>query len=135
MKKGKNISRREFFKKASYSAVAVGLSSGVPKFLQPARAAVRDHILIGRPLPITGPVSAFTTVSPWIDNKAIADINKDGGIYIKEAGKKLPVKMKIVDTESDPTKAGDVGSKLVLNDDVDIMYVSATPATVRPWAA
>jgi len=135
MKKKGNISRREFFKKASYTAVAVGLSSGVPNLLKPARAAVRDHILIGRPLPITGPVSAFTTVSPWIDNRAIADINKDGGIYIKEAGKKLPVKMKIVDTESDPTKAGDVGSKLVLNDDVDIMYVSATPATVSPVAA
>jgi branched-chain amino acid transport system substrate-binding protein len=80
-------------------------------------------------------VSAFTTVSPWIDNKAIADINKEGGIYIKEAGKKLPVKVKIVDTESDPSKAGDVGSKLVLNDEVDIMYVSATPATVSPVAA
>jgi branched-chain amino acid transport system substrate-binding protein len=135
MKKKKNISRREFIKKVGLTAAAVGVSSSVPKLLTPARAAVRDHILIGRPLPVTGPVSAFTTVSPWIDNKAIADINKDGGIFIKEAGKKLPVKVKIVDTESDPSKAGDVGSKLILNDGVDIMYVSATPATVSPVAA
>jgi len=135
MKKKHSISRREFIKEVGYTAVAVGMSSGIPKLLKPARAAARDQILIGRPLPITGPVSAFTTVSPWIDNKAIADINKDGGIYIKEAGKKLPVKVKIVDTESNPTKAGDVGSKLILNDNVDIMYVSATPATVSPVAA
>ncbi len=135
MEKKRNISRRDFMKKAGYAAAAVGLSSSLPKLLKPARAAVRDHILIGRPLPVTGPVSAFTTVSPWIDNKAIADINKDGGIFIKEAGKKLPVKVKIVDTESNPTKAGDVASKLVLNDNVDIMYVSATPATVSPVAA
>jgi len=84
---------------------------------------------------MTGPVSAFTGASPWLDNKAIADINKDGGIFIKEAGQKLPVRVKIVDTESDPTKAGDAGSKLILNDNVDIMYVSCTPATVSPVAA
>lgn len=135
MKKKRDISRRDFIKKVGYTAAAVGVSSTVPKFLKPARAAVRDHILIGRPLPITGPVSAFTTVSPWIDNKAIADINKEGGIYIKEAGKKLPVRVKIMDTESDPTKAADIASKFVLNDNVDIMYVSATPATVSPVAA
>jgi branched-chain amino acid transport system substrate-binding protein len=129
------LSRRDFIKKAGLAAAAVGVSSTLPRFAKPARAAVKDHILIGRPLPMTGPVSAFTGASPWIDNKAIADINKDGGIFIKEAGKKLPVRVKIVDTESDPTKAGDAGSKLILNDNVDIMYVSCTPATVSPVAA
>jgi branched-chain amino acid transport system substrate-binding protein len=135
MKKKKNISRRDFIKKVGFSAAAVGISSTFPKFLKPAWAAARDHILIGRPLPITGPVSAFTTVSPWIDNKAIADINKEGGIFIKEAGKKLPVRVKIMDTESDPSKAGDIASKFILNDNIDVMYVSATPATVSPVAA
>ncbi len=134
--KHEGLSRRDFMKKAGVTAAAVGMSSTVPGFLKPARAAaVRDHILIGRPLPMTGPVSAFTAASPWLDNKAIADMNKDGGIFIKEAGKKLPVRVKIVDTESDPTKAGDAGSKLILNDNVDIMYVSCTPATVSPVAA
>jgi branched-chain amino acid transport system substrate-binding protein len=134
--KHEGLSRRDFMKKAGVTAAAVGMSSAVPGFLKPARAAaVRDHILIGRPLPMTGPVSAFTAASPWLDNKAIADMNKDGGIFIKEAGKKLPVRVKIVDTESDPTKAGDAGSKLILNDNVDIMYVSCTPATVSPVAA
>ena len=134
-KKERGMSRRDFMKKAGFTAAAVAVSSAAPKLLKPAYAAAKDHILIGRPLPVTGPVSAFTTVSPWIDNKAIADINKEGGIFIKEAGKKLPVRVKIVDTESDPTKAGDVGSKLILNDNIDIMYVSATPATVSPVAA
>jgi hypothetical protein len=103
------LNRRDFIKKAGMAAAAVGMSSALPGFVKPARAAVRDHILIGRPLPMTGPVSAFTGASPWIDNKAIADINKDGGIFIKEAGKKLPGE-EDVDTESDPTKAGDAGS-------------------------
>jgi len=135
MEEKQKISRRDFMKKAGYTAAAVSMSSSLPKLLKPARAAVRDHILIGRPLPMTGPVSVFASATPWLDNKAIADMNKEGGIYIKEAGKKLPVRVKIMDTESDPTKAGDIGSKLILNDNVDIMYVSATPATVSPVAA
>ncbi len=131
----KKLTRRDFIKKVGLTTATIGISSNIPKFLKPAHGATRDHILIGRPLPMTGPVSVFTTASPWLDNKAIADINKDGGIYIKEAGKKLPVKVKIADTESDPTKAADIASKLILNDNVDIMYVSATPATVSPVAA
>ena len=82
MKKKRDISRREFIKKVGFTAAAVGVSSAVPKFLKPAQAAVRDHILIGRPHPATGPVAAFAESSPWIDNKIIDEINKQGGIYI-----------------------------------------------------
>ena len=137
MKKDKNkgISRRDFIKKVGYTATAVGISSSVPKFLKPARGASKDHILVGRPLPITGPVAAFTESTPWLDNKALAEINKDGGIYIKEFGKKLPLKVKIVDTESNPTKAAELASRLILKDKIDIMYVSCTPATGNPVSA
>lgn len=132
--KKKGMTRRDFIKKVGYTAGAIGVSSTFPKLLKPARAASRDHILVGRPLPITGPVAAFAESSPWLDNKALADINKDGGIYIKEFGKKLPLKVKILDTESDPTKAAELASKLILRDKIDIMYVSSTPATVSPVA-
>jgi len=132
--KKKGMTRRDFIKKVGYTAGAIGVSSTFPKLLKPARAASRDHILVGRPLPITGPVAAFAESSPWLDNKALADINKDGGIYIKEFGKKLPLKVKILDTESDPTKAAELASKLILRDKIDIMYVSCTPATVSPVA-
>ena len=132
--KKKGMTRRDFLKKVGYTAGAIGVSSTFPKLLKPARAASRDHILVGRPLPITGPVAAFGESSPWLDNKALADINKDGGIYIKEFGKKLPLKVKILDTESDPTKAAELASKLILRDKIDIMYVSCTPATVNPVA-
>jgi branched-chain amino acid transport system substrate-binding protein len=134
-KKRKGMTRRDFMKRVGYAAGAVGMSTALPKFMGSASAASKDHILIGRPLPMTGPVAAFTQSTPWLDDGAIAAINKDGGIYIKEAGKKLPVKVKIVDTESNPTKAAELASKLILMDKVDIMYVSATPATVSPVAA
>ena len=133
--KKKAITRRDFVKKVGYTAGVIGISSTFPKLLRPVRAASKDHILVGRPLPITGPVAAFAESSPWLDDKALADINKNGGIYIKEFGKKLPLKVKIVDTESNPTKAAEIASKLILRDKIDIMYVSATPATVSPVVA
>ncbi len=137
MKKDKNkgVTRRDFIKKMGYTATAIGISSAVPKLIKPARAAAKDHILIGRPLPITGPVAAFSEPAPWLDNRVLAEINKDGGIYVEEYGKQLPVKVKIVDTESNPTKAAELGSMLILKDKIDIMYVSNTPATVSPVSA
>lgn len=130
----KGMTRRDFMKKVGYTAGAIGVSATFPKILKPARAASKDHILVGRPAPKTGPIAAFAESSPWLDNRAMAEINREGGIYIKEYGKKLPLQVKILDTESNPTKAAEIGSRLILKDKIDIMYVSSTPATVNPVA-
>ena len=131
----KKINRRTFIKNVGLGAGALGLSTVLPKVARPVWAQERDHILIGRPVPKTGPISAFAESAPWLDERSVAMINKDGGIHIKEYGKKVPVKVQIVDTGSDPSKAGEVGSKLILKDKIDMMYVSSTPATVSPVAA
>jgi len=136
-KKGRrSFTRREFLKKSTLAvggAVASGLA--VPKLVRPARAAKRDYILIGRPNPGTGPIASFGEATPWVDNRALAEINKDGGIYIKEFGKKVPVKVKIMDTESNPTKAGEIASRLIVKDKVDLMVYFHTPDTVNPVAS
>ena len=116
----KTLSRREFIKKAGTLGAAVAVTGGLGSLAKPARAEQRDFILIGHPNPSTGPIASFGEASPWADDLAIEEINKQGGILIKEAGKKLPIKLKLVDTASDPTKAADVASKLILNDKVDI---------------
>jgi branched-chain amino acid transport system substrate-binding protein len=128
------MSRRDFLKKAGMTAGAVALSPALPKLVKPAFSASKDHILIGRPAPLTGPIAAFAESSPWLDDRAIAEMNRDGGFYIKEYGKRVPVKVKLLDTESNPTKAAEVGARLILKDKIDIMYVSSTPATVNPVA-
>ena len=99
--------RRDFLKKTSAAGAALGAATLAPSFARKAVAAKRDYILIGHPNPSTGPIAGFGEASPWADNRAVDAINKQGGIYIKEYGKKLPVKVKIVDTESNPTKAAD----------------------------
>jgi len=106
-----------------------------PKMTKPARAARRDYILIGRPNPATGPIAAFGEGTPWVDDRVIGEINRDGGIYIKEFGKKVPVKIKILDTESNPTKAGEIASRLIVRDRVDLMVYYHTPDTVNPVTA
>jgi branched-chain amino acid transport system substrate-binding protein len=136
-KKGpSSMDRRDFMKK---SAMAVGalMTTGViaPKIVKPAMAADRDYILIGRPNPTTGPIASFGEGTPWVDDRVLAEINKDGGIYIKEFGKKVPIQVKILDTESNPTKAGEIASRLIVRDKVDLMVFYHTPDTVNPVAS
>jgi branched-chain amino acid transport system substrate-binding protein len=62
----------------------------------------------------------------------VAEINKGGGIFLKDLGKRLPVRVKAMDTESNPTKAAEVATKLILQDKVDLMLSMGTPDTVNP---
>lgn len=52
----------------------------------------KQYILIGRVNPTTGPLAGFGDGTPMVEEKAIEQINKDGGIFILELGKKLPIK-------------------------------------------
>ena len=127
------ITRRDFMKKGAVAmGAAMTTSMALPTLVKPARAAKRDYILLGRPNPSTGPIADFGAASPWADDRVLAEINKDGGIYIKEYGKKVPVKIKLVDTESNPTKAGEIASRLIVRDKVDMMVFLHTPDTVNP---
>lgn len=127
----KGVSRRKFIKMVGAAGVATAGASFFPRIAE----AARDHILIGHPAPITGPISAFGETSLWADERAVAEINKDGGIFIQQLGKKLPVRVKSMDTESNPTKAAEVASRLILQDKVDLMIVLHTPDTVNPVGA
>ena len=132
MTKDKGITRRSFLKKAGKGATALGVASILPKFVKPATAAKRDYILIGHPTPVTGPIAGFGETAEWVTKRGVREINERGGLYIKEYGKKLPLKIKSVDTESNPTKAGEIASRLILKDKIDIMMAYGTPATVNP---
>jgi branched-chain amino acid transport system substrate-binding protein len=53
------------------------------------------------------------------------DVNKDGGILVKEYGKKIPVKMVYYDNKSDPATAVKMFEKLMTEDKVNFV--------VAPW--
>jgi branched-chain amino acid transport system substrate-binding protein len=107
-------------------------------FVTPVTAAEKqdkDYILIGRPVSSTGPLHEMAEASPWVDDKAVAAVNAEGGIYIKEYGKKLLLKVKLVDTESSPDKAITLATSLILQDKIDLMLVMNAPPTVNPVSA
>ena len=128
--------RRSFLKKTALlgaGAAAAGL--GIPSLIPGAAAAERGYILVGRCNPASGAMAGFGQASPWADRKALELINRDGGIYIKKLDKKLPVRMKLVDTRSDVSKATDLAAKLILDDRIDVMIALHTPPMVNAITA
>lgn len=110
-------------------------SSGDGDKNQSGGGTARDYILIGVPNPKTGALASFGEASPWAEELAVKAINDQGGIYIKSLNKKLPIKLKFYDTESNQTKASEMAQKLILEDKVDMLVVRHTPDTVNPVSA
>ena len=129
--KKKGMKRRTFLKNVGLTGAAMGASLCMPGVIKKSWAA-KDSILVGHPSSLTGPLAGLGEPTEWVTKRALEAINKDGGIYIKEAGRKLPVEVKIVDTQSDPAKSGDMASKLILKDQIDLMLVMYTPDVVNP---
>ena len=134
-KKRNHITRRDFIKKVGRGSLALGAASMMTGFPGSASGAERDYILIGHPSSLTGPLAGLGEPTKWITDRLMKEVNKDGGIYVKERGKKLPVRVKIVDTESSPDKSAEVASMLILRDKIDIMLVMYTPDVVNPVTA
>ncbi len=125
------ITRRKFIKMVGTAGVAVAGTSLLPRI---SRAADRDYVLIGHPMASTGPVAPFGEAAAFADEIAAKEISDAGGIFLKDFGKKVPVKILAMDTESSPTKAAEIASKMILKDKVDIIVVASTPDTTNPVA-
>jgi branched-chain amino acid transport system substrate-binding protein len=98
-----------------------------------AFAKEKKEILIGTNLPMTGILAASGVEQKWSYEQAVIDINKKGGIFVKEYGKKLPVKLIVADDESDPGKAAAVVERMIKMDKVDLLLGGfAAPFGVIP---
>src|SRR5512146_1066758 len=65
----------------------------------------KKEIVVGTDLPLSGALAMVGGDHRWGYDQAVKDINKGGGIFIKEYGKKLPLRLVVVDDETDPGKA------------------------------
>lgn len=128
----KSITRRKFIKTVGAAGVAAVGTSLLPATTW---SKSKDYILIGHPAPKTGPIAVFGETATFVDEFATAEINKQGGIYVKDLGKKLPVKVIAMDTESNPTKTAEIASKMILKEKVDMMMGAGTPDTINPISA
>ncbi len=95
---------------------------GQPAFAQDAK----KEILIGSHLPLTGAMAMQSVEQKWAYEKAVEDINKKGGIYVKEYNKKLPVRLIIMDDETDPVKAAALVKQMITQTKVDLLLSGCT---------
>jgi len=102
---------------------------------EPEADAGPEYIVIGTSAPLTGMFAGFGQGCTFGAQAAVDDINAQGGIYVKEFDRKIPVKYVIVDNESDPGKSGPLAEDLILRDKVDMLYsVDSSPSIHIPIA-
>ncbi len=89
----------------------------------PPTTPTKDKIVVGMSRPLSGPLaiigdSAFRPIyETWVPL-----VNADGGIYLSEYGKKLPIELKIYDDRSDVGTMTRLTEKLILEDKVDFLW-------------
>jgi branched-chain amino acid transport system substrate-binding protein len=83
----------------------------------------KDKIIIGQAASLSGILSAEYTFAcaPYYDFW-VKVVNAEGGIYIKEYGKKLPVELKVYDDKSDIGMMTRLLEKLIMEDKVDFVF-------------
>ena len=83
----------------------------------------KDKIVIGMATSLSGPLAIIRsagfqpTYEMWVD-----EVNKAGGIYVKQYGKKLPIELKIYDDKSDVGTMTRLTEKLITEDKVDFLF-------------
>jgi branched-chain amino acid transport system substrate-binding protein len=89
-----------------------------------------EEIRIGVTAPLTGPAAEAGVALKQGIILAAEEWNAEGGIYIKEADKKLPVKVLIEDCQSKPEVGVSVGEKLITRDKVHMLLGDAFHSSV-----
>ena len=90
----------------------------------------RDALKVGFISPRTGPLAGFGETDGYVLDvvrKALAD-------GFDAAGKKFAVEILDQDTQSDPSRAGQLAKDLINNQAIDLMLAVSTPETINPVA-
>ena len=112
------ITRRHFIQSAATAALLS--TTGV--------ALAADTIKIGYVSPQTGPLAPFGEADKWVIEQMKAAF-KDG---VMVGGKKYAVEILLKDSQSNPNRAGEVASDLILKDKIALMLTAGTPETANP---
>ena len=88
-------------------------------------AAATDEIRIGVTAPLTGPAAESGKALKLGMTLAVEEWNAAGGVQVKEAGNKIPIKMLVEDCQSKPEVGVSVGEKLITRDKVHLLIGDA----------
>lgn len=96
--------------------------------------AAPESIKIGAVVPVTGRYAALGAQVKAGYEFAIEDINKAGGVFVKEFGKSIPLELKLLDDESDPSKTVNRLETLNSSDKV-LVYLGGAGSDLHAAAA
>ena len=116
----------------SNSILKIGVLAAAASIILGLGSARADDIAIGASLPLSGALAGFGSFQQWGYKRAVAEVNKAGGISI--GGKKLMVKLIIRDDKTDPNATASNTETLISRDRVVAMLGSCTPALVNAGA-
>jgi len=102
------------------SLVISGCAKPAPTPTPPAPESIKVGVLIS----LTGFDAAVGQPAKNGYELAVAKINQDGGVYVKEFDKKIPLELVLLDMESDPEKA--VARAEALNSQYNVPIASGT---------
>ncbi|MDR9762742.1 ABC transporter substrate-binding protein [Rhizobium redzepovicii] len=117
------LTRRSFIASAAAGSAALALS-GRTAF------AVGDTLKVGFISPRTGPLGGFGETDGYVldlARKALAN-------GLQAGGKTWKVDILDQDTQSDPSRAGQLAKELINNQAIDLMLAVSTPETINPVA-
>src|ERR1700722_17169714 len=130
------ISRRGLLRGVGTGAVVVGgggLLEACSSGIKGASSGGTKSITIGWIHPLTGSLAGFGAPDNWVISKIKQTTPYKNGFKI--GSKTFDVTIKSYDTQSDPTRAGQLAKQAILNDGVDLLLASSTPETVNAVAS
>src|SRR5262249_48170356 len=90
------------------------------------------EVVIGYVSPQTGPLAPFAAADAFIVERVTKALDAKA---IAVDGKKARFAIKRIDSQSNPTKAGEAAQGLIARDKVDLIVVGHTPDTTNPVGA
>ena len=91
----------------------------------------KDKIVVGMSRPLSGPLSAMGDAGyKVIYDTWVPMVNDEGGIYLEEYGKSLPIELEIYDDKSDVGTMTRLTEKLILEDKVDFLWPACGTAFI-----
>ena len=82
-------------------SVLILMSSGV---FRAEAASAPETIKVGAVVSLSGPFGSQGPYQKMGYQVGVEDVNRNGGIHVKEFGKKIPIELIVLDDESDPVK-------------------------------
>jgi len=86
-------------------------------------------VTVGRVVAMSGPLVDMGRETPWLDENKIKPINAAGGLQV--GSRKCKIAYKIFDSKGTMAGSGEVATKAILDEKVDVIFAQGTPDTTN----